>query len=92
MAPTRWVRVPLVKCRTLAILNPDGAVELLWDGIGSREAAKLLGCSIRHVQAMCDEGKLKEGLEWRHLRGTGKRHHYRINREALLKLQSEAKG
>jgi hypothetical protein len=56
--------------------------------IGTREAAKLLGCSQRTVQQKCDEGVLKEGVEWRKLRSRCQESsHYRIKLEAVLRLK-----
>jgi excisionase family DNA binding protein len=65
---------------------------LLWEGIGTREAAKLLGCSMRHVQAMCDEGRLAELQDWRKTCTLGGRGNYRIRREAIERIRLEDKG
>lgn len=85
----RWCRVPKVTRRTLAVLDPEYKLELLPDEIGTREAAEILHCSIRSVQAMCDEGRLMEGRDWRKLRCHGGRGKYLITREAVLRLRTK---
>jgi hypothetical protein len=80
--------MPVVGQRTLAVICPDGKVEVLPDCVTTVEAAALLECSIRSVQAMCDEGVLVEGAEWRKVFTQGARGQYRISREAVLRLRT----
>lgn len=70
------------------ILRPSGEKIILWGGLKTREAAHFLGCSMRHVQSMCDEGILQEGTEWRRLPGRRSREGkvYRIKIEAIERL------
>ena len=86
-ALVRWARVPLVNQRTLAILGPDGKVEILPDCVTAAEAAQLLGCSLRCMQEMCERGALVEGRDWRKIWATGSRGRYRISREAVLRIR-----
>ena len=82
-----WRRVPL-GVRMLAIIEPDGRIEVLPDFLTTAEAAVLLKCSIRKVQAMCDEGVLVEGREWLKTCTRGGRGDYRISRDGLLRVNS----
>ena len=79
----RWVQAPLVNQRTLAVLGPDGKVEILPDCLTTREAAEVLEVSVRTVQAMCERGIFVEGREWRKI-CTQARGDLRISREAVL--------
>lgn len=72
--------------RTLAIVEPDGTIAVLPDCVTSEEAATMLGCSVRCVQEMCDQGALVEGRDWRKIWATGGRGRYRISREAIARL------
>lgn len=83
----RWLQIPVVE--GFVIVGRDGAVQVMEDEVGTREAARLIGCSVRHVQAMCDEGKIVEGRDWRKLPGPGRGFkHYRIRSAAVLALRA----
>lgn len=71
-------------------VKPGKAVELT-EWIGVREGARLLGLSMRRVEAMCDEGALKEGTEWIRPGGGVKREgNYKISRAAVMRrIQGE---
>jgi len=79
------MRVPVVG--DPLIVNPDGTMEVMEPEIGTIEAARLLSCAPRTVQAMCDEGRLVEGNDWRKLRVRGGRGHYRIKVSSLLRIK-----
>jgi excisionase family DNA binding protein len=83
----RWTQVPLVSDPVL--ITPDGEKIVLWAGLKASEAAKLLGCHIRTVQAMCDEGRLEENKEWRRIPSRGMIGRYRIRREAIDRLLAD---
>lgn len=80
------MRIPLVIKRTLAVLFPDGKLSLVPNTVTSREAATILGCSVRTVQAMCERGVFLENIEWRKISTRGARGEYRISREAVERL------
>ena len=82
----RWVMVPIR--HGWILLSPEGDFrKLLGDEIDTREAALLLGCAQRTVQAACDEGRyLVEGRDWRKIYGRGGRGVYRLRRDAVLRL------
>lgn len=82
----RWSRIPVVTRRALAIVEPNGTISILPDCVTSVEAAGMLGCSVRCVQEMCDQGTLVEGRDWRKIWATGGRGRYRISREAIARL------
>ena len=82
----------MVAKRTLAVILPDGKVEILPDYLSAQEAAVLLECSVRCVQAMCERGVLVEGTEWRKLWATGGRGRLRISREGVLRLREKSEG
>jgi hypothetical protein len=76
------------------IPQPDGSILMRpgrpiveEDEIGTREAAKILGLSQRRVQAMCDEGLLTEGKDWRRPASIKGAAWYRIKRTAVLRLR-----
>lgn len=82
----RWMRIPVSDYRV--VVEPHCGQVLLEGEISTAEAAELLGCSVRHIQALCDEGVLKEVTEWRKVAGRaagGKV--YRIKRSAVLRLR-----
>jgi len=82
----RWIRIPVVSYPLL--VEPNCGQVLLDGEIGTAEAATLLGCSVRHIQALCDEGVIREVTEWRKVPGRafgGKV--YRIRRSAVLRLR-----
>jgi hypothetical protein len=82
----RWTRIPVVD--GLVVVNRDGSVWVWSDEISTREAAQMLGCSVRHVQAMCDYGVFRECTDWRRnpVPPGGRRGGvYRIKRESVLR-------
>jgi hypothetical protein len=83
--PVRGLQIPVVPGDV--IVRRDGSMAVLPDEVASSEAAKLLGCSIRYVQTLCDEGKFQEGRDWRKLPGHGVKSHYRIRRGAVLAMR-----
>jgi hypothetical protein len=85
---SRWIQIPVVDGDV--VIHRDGKLVLLEDEVASREAAELLGCSVRHVQQLCDEGRLVEGQDWRKLTSRGARGEYRIRRAAVLALRLAA--
>jgi hypothetical protein len=84
-APVRWLQIPVVNGDV--IVRRDGSLAMLEDEVGTREARDLLRCSVRHVQQLCDEGRLVEGRDWRKLTSCGGRGAYRIRTAALLALR-----
>jgi hypothetical protein len=84
-APVRWLQIPVVNGDV--IVRRDGSMAVLEDEVGTSEAKDLLGCSVRHVQELCDEGRLVEGGDWRKLPSRGRRGVYRIRTAALLALR-----
>ncbi len=81
----RWMQVPVVDGDV--IVRRNGTWQLLEDEVGTAEAARLIGCSIRYVQTMCDEGRLAEGWDWRKIPGSGIKRQYRIRRAAAMALR-----
>ena len=82
----RWTQIPVVNGDV--IVRRDGKMLVLEDEVVTSEAARLIGCSVRHVQQMCDEGQLAEGRDWRKLPGRGRGfRHYRIRAAAVLALR-----
>ena len=64
----------------------NGKVFPLQDELTTRQAAKVLGVSLRRMQAICDEGRLLEGTDWRKIdAGTSARYH--IKRDSVLRLR-----
>ena len=63
----------------------EGKVIPVEEEVGTSIAAKLLGLSQRRVQAMCDEGILEEGRDWRRPPTITGFSHYLIRRTALQK-------
>ena len=61
-------------CAPVAV-DPD-------EEIGTAEAAKIIGVSVRRVQQMCDEGPLVEGRDWRRPIGNG---FYKIKRASAIR-------
>lgn len=86
--PFRWTQIPVVDCDV--IVRPNGEKLILEDEVGTAEAARIIGCAPRTVQAMCDEGVLLEGIEWRRIPGRRSREGkvYRIKRSAALSFRS----
>jgi hypothetical protein len=64
-AAFRWLQVPVVNADV--IIRRDGSMAVLEDEVSTSEVAKLLGCSVRHVQSLCDDGRLVEERDWRKL-------------------------
>jgi len=87
--PMRWMELPVVRYPVMVM--PDGQKHVLWDGIGTKEAAKLMGLAQRTVQTMCDEGAWKEIAEFRRTFSIGGRGQYLIKREAIMELLSQRK-
>lgn len=79
----RYALIPIVDGDI--IVRRDGTVQVLEDEVGTREAARLIGCSRRHIQQMCDEGRLVEVRDWRKV--FGGRGGYRIRRAAVMALR-----
>jgi hypothetical protein len=77
-----WVKIP--QGDGAFLVKPAPAVVV--DEIGTREAAQILGLSQRRVQALCDEGVLVEGKDWRR-NPASKRGAYRITRSAVIGLR-----
>lgn len=87
----RQIWIPIVKGDVL--VRADGRLYVFEEEVGTAEAARVLHCSIRHVQAMCDEGRLVEGRDWRKLPGKARGfREYRIRRRALVELRLKAKS
>jgi hypothetical protein len=84
-AAFRWLQVPVVNADV--IIRRDGSMAVLEDEVSTSEVAKLLGCSVRHVQSLCDDGRLVEERDWRKLTSRGARGEYRIRRAAVLNLR-----
>ena len=84
----RWIQVPVVDGDVM--VRRDGTMQVLEDEVNTREAARLIGCSIRHVQAMCDEGMIAEG-DWRRLPSCDRVGQYRIKRDAVLRIGESRK-
>jgi len=60
--------------------------------VGTREAARILKCSQRKVQDLCDRGELCGDLDWWKPPGRGKEPKvYRITRSALGRYQMRQK-
>jgi plasmid maintenance system antidote protein VapI len=57
--------------------------------IGVRQAAELLGVTRRRVQAMCDEGVLREGSDWRKSAALGPNGTYWIKFASVMRLRGE---
>ena len=68
------------------VVEPDGTKIVLEEEVGTADAARILGCSVRKIQEMCDEGVLREGADWRKLPGKGGQNgtFYRIRRQAAV--------
>jgi len=81
----RWMQVPA------SALIVDGQVTPLGEEISTRLAARLLGVSQRRMQAYCDEGVLREGIDWRKNPSRGPNGMYHIRRESVLRMLN-AKG
>jgi hypothetical protein len=73
----RWRQVP-----DNAVIF-DGKIYPIGDEVTTYEASRILGVSPRRVQAMCDEGILAEGRDWRRNMSRSGTGHYRIRRSAL---------
>jgi hypothetical protein len=82
--PFRWMRIPIER-GTVVVLD-DGQIHLPEDEVCTGEAAKMLGYAVRTVQAMCDEGRLIEGIDWVKARGRGTIGRYRIRRASIQRL------
>ena len=87
----RQIWIPVVKGDVL--VREDGSLHVFEEEVGTAEAARLLHCSIRHVQSMCDEGRLVEGRDWRKLPGHAKGFRkYLIRVGAIERIRLEAKS
>ena len=64
----------------------DGRVIPIVEEVGTGMAARILALSQRRVQALCDEGILVEGRDWRRAPTLTGRSHYQIRRAALVEL------
>jgi hypothetical protein len=93
--PSSNVAEPVVYIPPTITRQPDGSITVRAgkpiilngeDEIGTAEAAKILGCGITWVSRICDEGKLREGIDWRRI---GDRGNYRIKRASVMKLRGE---
>jgi hypothetical protein len=72
--------------------GPDGSVTVRAgkpvllggeDEINTAEAARIIGCSVSWIGALCDRGTLLEGRDWRRISVRG---NYKIKRASILKL------
>lgn len=59
------------------------------DEINTAEAARILGCGVNWVGALCDQGKLQEGADWRRI---GVRGNYKIKRASVFALAGLSVG
>jgi hypothetical protein len=83
----RWMRVP---SGDFLVLN--GKLWVLHDEVGTGLVARILGVSTRRVQALCDEGVLMEGRDWRKKPCGGPNGTYLIRKEAVMKLRGLEPG
>jgi hypothetical protein len=86
----KWMAVPMQGAAVLIthLRNGSGSKMTVFENeIGVRQAAELLGKSRRRVQAMCDEGVLVEGRDWRKSdpRPSGR---YLIKFDSVMKLRT----
>jgi hypothetical protein len=95
LQPKPVFREPTFFIPPIATRLPDGSLSvragkpILLNGedeITTAEAAKILGCGTTWVARICDEGKLREGLDWRRI---GTRGNYRIKRQSVMRLRGE---
>src|SRR5258708_1563725 len=86
-AAKRWTQLP---SGVAVLVEADGSQVVLEEEINSREAARLLGVSLRWMQNLCDTGVLHEQLDWRKLPARGTNGGYRIKRAAVMRLRRES--
>jgi len=91
--PLRWTEVPLTDCLiTYASPGSKPVIVPLADELTARQAAHILGISVRRIQSLCDEGTLLEGRDWRKKTGAGPNGHYAIKRSAIIALRTSSHG
>ena len=86
----KWLPVPVRGAAVLITHLQNGeqpTMTVLENEIGVRQAAELLGVSKRRVQAMCDEGVLSEGRDWRKKPSLGPNGTYLIRFDAVMRLR-----
>lgn len=67
------------------LVKPGKPVVLHDDEIGTAEAACMAGLSQRRIESICEEGVLRENIDW--TRPGGPRGCYKIKRASLLRLR-----
>ena len=80
---SRWLL-----CPPEAIIH-RGRLIPIPEEVGTREGARILKLSIRRMQQLCDEGALREGIDWWATPGPvgGKSGKYRIRLDSLIRLR-----
>jgi hypothetical protein len=64
-SPIRPALKPLAERLLASAAARENAARGRSEEIGTREAAKILSYSIRSMNRLCEEGVLKEGVDWR---------------------------
>lgn len=82
---------PVVYTPTITTRQPDGSMIVRAgkpvilngeDEITTAEAARILGCQVNWVGALCDRGTFIEGRDWRRI---GPRGNYKLRRSSVIK-------